>query len=102
MYEITTKLVGVIFGQCQENIKLYGPPSFPTFELTREPDNPYDSNAIWVGIGGYKFGYIPKHQAVALAAKMDEGRVFIAESAIVNRSAYHDTVGLTVTIKEIQ
>jgi hypothetical protein len=102
MYKITTKLAGVTFNQCQENIKLYGPPSFSTFELTREPDNPYDSNAIWVGIGFYKFGYIPKHQAVALSAKMDKGMAFIAESAIVNRSAYHNTVGMTVTIKEIQ
>ena len=102
MYELKTKLAGVTFDQCQENINLYGPPSFSTFEVNREPENPYDSNAIWVGIGHYRFGYIPKYQAVALSAKMDEGMAFIAESAMVNRSAYHGTVGLTVTVKEIK
>ena len=101
MSSITVKLAGVTFDQCQENINFYGPTAFSTFELNREPDNPYDQNAIWVGIGQYKFGYIPKYQAVALSAKMDGGRAFVAVSASVNRSAYHNTVGMTVKIKEI-
>jgi len=72
MYEITTKLAGVIFDQCQENINLYGPPAFTTFEVNRELNNPYDQNAIRVGIGQYKFGYIPKYQAEELSVKMDD------------------------------
>jgi len=101
MTSIITKLAGVTFDDCQENINLYGPPSFSIFELNREPDNPYDPNAIWVGIGQYKFGYVPKYQAVELSAKMDEGRAFLAESASINRSAYHNTVGMTVKITEL-
>jgi len=101
MYEITTKLAGVTFDQCQENINLYGPPAITEYKLKRESDNPHDPNAIQVGLEPFKFGFVPGHIAKEIAPKMDVGTKFMVKSVSVNRSAYHNTVGMTVKITEI-
>ena len=101
MNSIITKLTGVSFGNCQENINLYGPPAITTYELNREPDNPFDSNAIRVGIDLYKFGYVPKPYAKKIAPKMDVGKKFMVESVSLNQSPFHNIVGMTVKITEI-
>ena len=43
-------------------------------DLVREPDNPYDPNAVAVHVEGVKCGYVPRAQAKRLAADMDVGR----------------------------
>ena len=38
---IKTKLVGVTYGDAQENIKLFGCKDVGSFAMAREPDNPH-------------------------------------------------------------
>jgi hypothetical protein len=48
------------------------PPRDPSVTLIREPENPYDANAIQVWIDGAHVGYIPAKSNAALAASMDK------------------------------
>ena len=43
-------------------------------QLLREPDNPYDGNAVRVEWRGCKLGYVPRRQNAALAWAMDAGQ----------------------------
>lgn len=48
--------------------------------LKREPNNPYDKNAIAVILNGSHIGYIPKKEAAArLTPILDAGREYLAE-----------------------
>ena len=42
-------------------------------ELAREPDNPYDANAVSVSWRGRKLGYVPRRENAALAWSLDRG-----------------------------
>lgn len=42
-------------------------------QLTREPANPHDPNAIRIDWNGRKLGYLPRNQNQATAHLMDEG-----------------------------
>jgi hypothetical protein len=42
-------------------------------ELSREPDNPHDANAVRVEWRGRKLGYVPRRQNAALAWGLDRG-----------------------------
>jgi HIRAN domain len=42
-------------------------------ELAREPDNPYDPNAVAVSWRGKKLGYVPRRANAALAWGLDRG-----------------------------
>ena len=96
-----TKLAGVSYGDCQENIKQFGCPDTGFYILIREPDNPYDAQAISVSLGGvWHMGYIPRFLASTLAPMMDEGREFDAEFFCRNEHPAKDLVGLTVRIVE--
>lgn len=101
MKEKIVRLTGVTYDDAQENIQLFGCKDIGSFALVREPDNPYDTNAIRVTIGDKKLGYIPKAQAKKLAPEMDAGKDFIALFVRRNESPFHDIVGLTVKIIEI-
>jgi hypothetical protein len=104
MTVLTTKLVGVTFGECQENIKLFGnAPELGVgeYELLREPKNPHDPFAVRVCFGNYSLGYLPKNVARTVAPQMDAGTNMVAEFVSLNRSPYHDQVGLTVKIIEL-
>jgi hypothetical protein len=50
-------------------------------ELLREPDNPYDRNAVRVEWQGHKLGYVPRRRNAALAWAMDAGQDFSARIA---------------------
>lgn len=100
MNPITVKLKGVTYDNCQENIRLYSFPCFRTYEMSREPYNSHDQNAIRVGMGFYKMGYVPTAIAQVIAPLMDQGHKFVAEHVCLNQSPWHDTVGLTVKIIE--
>jgi hypothetical protein len=41
--------------------------------LVREPDNPYDENAVRVEWRGTKLGYIPRRENADVARQMDRG-----------------------------
>ena len=42
-------------------------------ELSREPDNPHDGNAVRVHWHGHKLGYVPRRENAALAWGLDRG-----------------------------
>jgi hypothetical protein len=42
-------------------------------ELSREPDNPHDRNAVSVQWRGRKLGYVPRRENAALAWGLDRG-----------------------------
>lgn len=69
---IYTKIVGVTYNDRQKAIsklqigdELY---------LIRQPNNPYDNNAILCVHNGYELGYISKSLAVDLAPQIDNGK----------------------------
>ena len=41
--------------------------------LVREPDNPYDGNAVRIEWNGRKLGYVPRRENAHLARQMDHG-----------------------------
>lgn len=41
--------------------------------LAREPDNPYDANAVRVDWRGHKLGYVPRRENADIARLMDKG-----------------------------
>ncbi len=41
--------------------------------LVREPDNPYDSNAVRVEWQGHKLGYVPRRDNASVARHLDRG-----------------------------
>jgi hypothetical protein len=55
-------------------------------ELVREPDNPFDANAVRVEWRGHKLGYVPRRDNAALAWGMDRG---MALRARVSRLTEH-------------
>jgi len=101
MTSIKTKLAGVSFGNCQRNIKLLGNHGINEFDINRESENQHDPNAIWIGFGKYKLGYLPRPIAKKMSALMQAGKNFVALFVSVNRSPFHDQVGITVKITEL-
>lgn len=47
--------------------------------MVREPDNPYDANAVALYAGGIKLGYIPKKENTSLANLLDQNAVLHAK-----------------------
>ena len=43
-------------------------------QLSREPDNPYDENAVAIYRGSIKLGYLPRVENTAVARMMDKGK----------------------------
>ena len=74
--------------------------------LSREPDNPYDPNAVRVYIGEMHVGYIPKALAAKLAARIDAGEaVTVARAHIIrggdpDRITYGARIHIEMPIKE--
>jgi hypothetical protein len=100
MNPIITKVAGVSFGNCQQNIKFYCYSTF-IYDLTREFDNPYDPNAVRVSYGPFEMGYLPTGLAQKVAPLMDAGTELIAEHVSVNECPPHKTIGLTIRIVEV-
>lgn len=63
-------IVGANFRNAEEAVAALQPGTPIT--LVREPENPYDKNAIAVFADGRHIGYIPKKQNAALAAFIDQ------------------------------
>ncbi|HKA44017.1 MAG TPA: HIRAN domain-containing protein [Burkholderiales bacterium] len=47
-------------------------------KLVREPDNPYDPNAICIEWRGRKLGYLPRRDNAAVARQIDRGETLEA------------------------
>jgi len=43
-------------------------------QQSREPDNPYDENAVAIYREGIKLGYLPRVENIAVARMMDKGQ----------------------------
>ena len=97
---IQTRLAGVSFNDCQENIRKWGYRDIGYFSLEREHDNPHDQNAVSVWFLNDRLGYLQKPVAEKLAPVMDAGRSFLAEFVCRNEYAPYENVGLTVRIVE--
>lgn len=84
--EISTKIVGVTFDNRQVLIRnlVEG----ETLELVREPENPYDANAVAVVDGDDHLGYIARDLACDLAREMDGGVLFAAFVSSVTAGDY--------------
>jgi hypothetical protein len=52
-------------------------------ELVREPQNPYDANAVRVEWRGVKLGYVPRRDNAAVARQLDHGVALEARLADV-------------------
>jgi hypothetical protein len=50
-------------------------------QLVREPDNPYDANAVRVEWRGVMLGYVPRRDNAAVARQMDRGTALEARVA---------------------
>ncbi len=92
---IKTKLAGVTYDNRQDSISRCH--DCDTLELIREPDNPYDSNAIRVMDAGRTLGYIPAAQAATLAPYMDAGEE-IANCFIDRITGGDLNLGVNITI----
>ena len=55
-------------------------------ELVREPENPYDANAVRVEWRGVKLGYVPRRDNAAVARQLDRGAALDARLAGVRES----------------
>jgi len=55
-------------------------------ELVREPDNPYDPNAVRVEWRGRKLGYLPRRENGAVARQLDRGAPLGARVALVREN----------------
>ena len=99
-FPIQTRLAGVTFGECQNNINKWGYLDIGYFSLEREPNNPYDANAIGVWFLNDRMGYLQKSVAEKLAPVMDSGKHFEAVFVCRNEYAPYENVGLTVRIVE--
>ena len=71
-FPLTSKVAGIARHQTALEFVLRG----TFFILCREPDNPFDKNAIAVKARGkYMLGYIPRYVAESLAPLLDAGKV---------------------------
>lgn len=75
------RLTGVSFGSCQNVIQ--GMKSSDKIILARQPDNPYDANAVAVldSVSHEQIGWIPRELSAGLAVFMDQGMECRAEVA---------------------
>ena len=55
-------------------------------ELSREPDNPHDANAVSLSWRGRKLGYVPRRENAVLAWSLDRGDVLRAR---ISRLSHH-------------
>jgi len=105
MKKLTTKLAGVSFADHQQNIKIFGNAKelgIGEYELLREPHNPHDPFAVRVCFGSISLGYLPKNIARTVAPQMDAGTNLAAEFVSLNLSPFHDQVGMTVRIVQVE
>ena len=55
-------------------------------QLVREPDNPYDANAVRVEWRGVTLGYVPRRDNAAVARQIDRGTTLEARIAALHEN----------------
>ena len=91
----TLRVVGT--SHYQDNIKQFCGAGVP-IDLTHEPDNPHDSNAIRLHFLTHTFGYVDRRTAKELAEGLSEGHKYAVLFARKNKNPKHETVGLVVDV----
>ena len=97
LMEKVISLAGTSFEQ--DNVRRFGCEDIGSYELVREPDNPYDRNAISVRLAHWKLGYIPAVDAKFLAPEMDTGKKFNALFSRRKDGVKNGYVGLEIRIR---
>lgn len=64
--------------------------------LVREPENPFDENAVRVEWQGRKLGYVPRRDNAALAWALDRGEVLHAR---ISRAEWHPNPARRITFQ---
>lgn len=88
MSSLETNVAGVTFEGRQAILALYRGSERLSAELKRQPNNPFDPNAIRVNIDvtnpqTLHVGYVPRALAARLAPRMDGGDVLLVTRATV-------------------
>lgn len=93
-----TKIAGISYHQPAAKRCSVG----ETVELIREPDNPYDRNAVRVcRINGSQLGHLNARLAADLAYRIDRGEVYTATiSDITGGMREKPTIGINLHIAE--
>lgn len=76
----------------------------PLLMLVRDPDNPYDSNAVAVRSAhrGTHLGHLPAALAARIAPEMDNGTFWLVESyQVLVQPGYEDRPGLSLTLRRM-
>ena len=55
-------------------------------DLVREPDNPFDSNAVRIEWQGHQIGYLPRRENLAVARRLDRGETVEARISRLAKS----------------
>ena len=98
--EMVVSLTGTSFEPAQSNVVKFGCEDIGSYELVREPANPYDRNAISVRIADRHLGYIPAYCNKSLAHKMDAGKKLSAFFSRRKDGVKNGCVGLEIKIKD--
>lgn len=76
-------------------------------ELVREPDNPYDADAVRVDVGGREVGYIPRDETLdfhdAIASFWSRGELATCRATLVggwNRSGDRGHIGVSLDVDD--
>lgn len=100
---MTFRAVGVTFDKRQDALRWFGQYKGVTVTLQREPNNPYDANAIRIDLHYGRFwdaiGYVNRNLAEALAKVMDKGIEVKAELVSII-GGYNDrsTLGALINV----
>jgi hypothetical protein len=89
--KIETFITGIRFHPGAHD-KLAASPEGTPIDLVRQPDNPYDGNAIACEIDGVLVGFVPRERAMTLARDIDSGERVTA--------TLHRYNGLTIEVAE--
>ncbi len=96
-----TNIAGMMFVDGVEEV-VKGMKVGDRFQLRREPDNYYDSNAIAVVDGdGLRIGYIPRKVNPIAAGLMDSGKHLYCEVTGVNFDFYDQGVTVALMMEDL-
>jgi single-stranded-DNA-specific exonuclease len=91
-----TKVVGVTFDGRQNIVAGITPKA--QIELQRQPENPFDPNAIAVCFGALQLGFIRREIARRIAPNIDAGDRYLAQVASVTGGTNGTTTGVNIFV----
>lgn len=99
--KIYSKIVGVTFGNCQNNIKNLPLAEGTYLQVIREANNPYDANAVALKYNDRELGHLSKEMARTVAPKMDAGKIVnVRVEQVTGGDGYNYGVNICVMMEE--